>query len=67
MRTHDEFMADLQPIIDRLAGPQFRVAFNNVFRCCKAADRLPEGCTGCRETLDGRLVCCNEEINNEPR
>lgn len=60
MRTHEQFMADLQPIIDRLSGPSFRQSFHNVFQTCRAADRLPDGCDGCKETLDGRLVCCQE-------
>lgn len=65
IRTSEQFLADLQPIIDRLAGPSFRQSFHNVFHCCKAADRLPDGCDGCRETLDGRLICCVNQQDEE--
>lgn len=85
MRTHKQFMSDMQPIFDmmaggpmtederrearerieRAAGPSFRVAFQNVFHTCKAADNLPPGCDGCKETLDGRLVCCINQEDEE--
>lgn len=52
--------------IEQMTGPSFRTAFNNVFHTCKAADHLPSGCDGCRERVDGSLVCC-QEIKNEPR
>lgn len=31
----------------------------------KAADNLPPGCDGCKETLDGRLVCCINQEDEE--
>lgn len=65
MKTTDEWMAEtMQPILDRIAGPQFSPLVPR-FHTCKAADRLPEGCDGCKETLDGRLVCCVNQTDEE--
>lgn len=79
---NEQFLASLQPIIDRLAGGPMddnevrgRIAsltgesFTprlNVFRACKAADNLPPNCDGCCEDISGNLICC-QEINHEPR
>lgn len=60
MKTTDEWMAEtMQPIIDRIAGPQFSPLVPR-FHTCKAADNLPLGCDGCRETITGELQCCQE-------
>lgn len=71
---NEQFLASLQPIIDRLAGGPMdenevrgRIAsltgesFTprlNVFYTCKTADNLPLGCDGCREDISGKLICC---------
>lgn len=57
--------AEVRARIERMTGPSFRTSFNNVFHTCKAADQLPEGCEGCKETLDGRLVCCINQEDEE--
>lgn len=52
---------------ERLAmrtGPQFSPLVTK-FHTCKAADRLPPGCDGCREEIGGRLVCCINQTDEE--
>lgn len=51
--------------IERMTGPSFRTAFQNVFHTCKAADRLPPGCDGCRVDLSGTLICCVNQGEEE--
>lgn len=45
---------------DKLAllHPSLGLAFTAEFSPCKAADQLPEGCDGCRETITGDTQCC---------
>lgn len=65
MKTHDEWMAEtIQPIIDRISGPQFSPLVPR-FHTCKAADNLPSGCDGCREEIGGRLICCVNQTDED--
>lgn len=49
-RDHDMVRETFGPLFDAFFGVPMPQNPN--------PDNLPEGCPGCRETLDGKLECC---------